>query len=190
MEIGLSIIIKNEYEFNRVKEFLGTKNLYLNYVPQMATTETAIVVYANADSDFSTGSIGSSEYQKSEGLRLVQFNEYFKNNIKEYILCAANRYDDGKKHEHQPININRGFVVCGRRHHNCIGTFAQIVGFPYTELGHRIHNTEVQGFLTNTNRFVTRKEAYKIAFDADQIKGPNKGYSENEIGLTSEDLYY
>lgn len=109
--------------------------------------------------------------------------------MKEYILCAANRYDDGKKYKHQPININRGFVVCGRRHHNCIDTFAQIVGFPYTELGHRIHNTEVQGFLTNTNRFVTRKEAYKIAFEADQIQGPNKGCAENSIGLTSEDLY-
>ncbi len=109
--------------------------------------------------------------------------------LKEYILCAANLYNDGKKHEHQPININRGFVVCGRRHHNCISTFAQIVGFPYSELGQRIQNTEEQGFLTNTNRFVTRKEAYKIAFESDQIKGPNQGYSENSIGLTSEDLY-
>ena len=109
--------------------------------------------------------------------------------MKEYILCAANRYDDGEKHEHQPININRGFVVCGRRHHNCIQTFTQIVGFPYNENGHRIHNTEVQGFLTNTNRFVTRKEAYKIAFEADQIIGPNKGSAKNSIGLTSEDLY-
>ena len=108
---------------------------------------------------------------------------------KEYILCAANRYDDGQTHVNQPININRGFVICGRRHHNCITTFAQIVGFPYNELGHRIHNTEVQGFLTNTNRFVTRKEGYKIAFEADQIIGPNKGLPENSIGLTSEDLY-
>lgn len=107
----------------------------------------------------------------------------------EYILCAANRYDDGEIHEHQPVNIKRGFVVCGRRHHNCIGTFAQIVGFPYNENGHRIHRTEVQGFLTNTNRFVSRKEAYKIAFEANQIIGPNKNEPSNAIGLTSEDLY-
>lgn len=107
----------------------------------------------------------------------------------EYILCAANSYRDGKKHEHQPKNIIDGFVVCGRRHHNCINTFAQIVGFPYTPLGARIRGTEVQGFLTNTDRFVTRKEAYKIAFEANQIIGPNKGCSENSIGLTSEDLY-
>lgn len=109
--------------------------------------------------------------------------------IKEYILCAANRYDDGQTHVHQPINVNRGFVICGRRHHNCITVFAQIVGFPYSSEAHIIRQTEVQGFLTNTNRFVTRKEAYKIAFEADQIVGPNKGYPENSIGLTSEDLY-
>ena len=109
--------------------------------------------------------------------------------MKEYILCAANYYNDGNKHDFQPSNINTGFVVCGRRHHNCIKTFVQIVGFPYTELGHKIHNTEIQGFLTNTDRFVGRKEAYAIAFEADQIHGPNKGRSENSIGLTSEDLY-
>ena len=109
--------------------------------------------------------------------------------MKEFIICAANRYDDGIERVHNPKNVRTGFVTCGRRHHNCISTFAQIVGFPYNDEGHRIHRTEVQGFLTNTNRFVTRKEAYKIAFDADQIKGPNKGQSSNNIGLTSEDLY-
>lgn len=32
---GLSIIIRNEAEFNRVKEFLGKEILYLDFVPQM-----------------------------------------------------------------------------------------------------------------------------------------------------------
>ena len=64
-----------------------------------------------------------------------------------------------------------------------------MVGFPYSKSAQELHNTEVQGFLTNTDRFVDRKEAYKIAFEADQINGPNKGRSENSIGLTSEDLY-
>ena len=109
--------------------------------------------------------------------------------MKEFIICAANYYNDEHKHNHQPTNISKGFVVCGRRHYNCIYTFSKIVGFPYTLLGQRIHSTEVQGFLTSTNRFVTRKEAYKIAYDNNQIIGPNKGYSENSIGLTSEDLY-
>jgi hypothetical protein len=108
---------------------------------------------------------------------------------KEFIICAANKYDDGLEYSHQPINIKIGFVVCGRRHHNCIQTFTQIIGFPYSIEGLKLHNTEKQGFLTNTNRWVDRKEAYKIAFEADQIIGPNKGHSENYIGLTSEDLY-
>ncbi len=109
--------------------------------------------------------------------------------MKEYIICAANYYNDERRHDHQPKNIGVGFVICGRRHHNCIKTFTQVVGFPYSISGHRIHNTEEQGFLTNTDRFVNRQDAYKIAFEADQIIGPNKGKPENYIGLTSEDLY-
>ena len=109
--------------------------------------------------------------------------------IKEYILSAANYYDDEVEHEHQPKNIKIGFVVCGRRHHNCIGTFAQIAGFPYNEFWSKVDNTEIQGFITNTDRFVNRKEAYTIAFNSNQIIGPNKGYPTNSIGLTSEDLY-
>lgn len=118
------------------------------------------------------------------------YTEKFCPDTKEYIICAANYYNDGRSdHGFEPNNIKIGFVVCGRRHHNCIHTFAQIVGFPYTEEGQKIHLTEIQGFVTNTNRFVGRKEAYKIAFEANQIIGPNKGYPENNIGLTSEDLY-
>lgn len=75
---GLSIIIRNEYEFNRVKEFLGAENLYLNFAPQMETTKTAAVVYADYESNFSTGSTGMAEYQKEEGLRLIEFSEFFK----------------------------------------------------------------------------------------------------------------
>lgn len=107
----------------------------------------------------------------------------------EKIICAANYYNDGKEHSHQPKNIQFGFVVAGRRHHNCINTFAQIVGFPYSSEAKILHQTEIQGFITTDNNFVNRKEAYKIAFAADQIIGPNKGYAENNIGLTSEDLY-
>jgi len=46
-----------------------------------------------------------------------------------------------------------------------------------------------QGFLTNKNRFVNRKEAYDIAYKADQIVGPNSNRANNDIELTSEDLY-
>lgn len=98
------------------------------------------------------------------------------------ILCAANHYDDKIEHVHQPKNITSGFVVCGRRHHNCINTFAMIVGFPYDEQGHEIHRTEIQGFITSDNNFVTRREAAEIAFDAGQI-------TEKKTTLYSEDIY-
>jgi hypothetical protein len=107
----------------------------------------------------------------------------------EFIICAANYYNDGNIHIHAPLNIAKGYVICGRRHHNCIETFAKIVGFPYSNDALKLANTEIQGFLTNINRFVDRKEAYKIAFEANQIKGTNAGVNENSIGLTSEDLY-
>lgn len=109
--------------------------------------------------------------------------------MEERIICAANHYNDGKEHPHQPKNITIGFVTYGRRHSNCIHTFAQIVGFPYTEEGLKISNTEEQGFITTKNRFVNRKEVYSIAFKAHQIIGPNNGEETNDIGLTSEDLY-
>lgn len=102
--------------------------------------------------------------------------------MKEYILCAANHYDDGKEMVHGPKNIESGFVICGRRHHNCISIFAKMVGFPYDDNGHALMRTERQGFLTNTDRFVEREEAAQIAFEAGQIK-------QHKIVLFSEDLY-
>lgn len=102
--------------------------------------------------------------------------------MKEYILCAANHYDDGKEHHHQPKNIETGFVICGRRHHNCISTFAIMVGFPYDENGKALMRTERQGFLTNEDRFVEREEGAQIAFEAGQI-------TQHKIVLYSEDLY-
>jgi hypothetical protein len=109
--------------------------------------------------------------------------------MKEYIICAANHYNDDIIHIHQPINITSGFVIGGRRHHNCIYTFKLMMKDINREDIVKLMNKCIQGFITNTNRFVNRQEAYKIAFEANQIIGPNKGYATNIIGLTSEDLY-
>lgn len=105
----------------------------------------------------------------------------------EYIICAANYYNDENEHIDQAANIAIGFIVCGRRHFNCISTFAKIVGFPYTIDAQKIRQTEVQGFLTNTNRFVTRKQALQIATKANQLIHYVK--LDSNIGLTSEDIY-
>lgn len=104
----------------------------------------------------------------------------------EYILCAANHYDDGKEYAHSPRNILTGFVICGRRHNNCIAIFAQMVGFPYDENGRKLQQTERQGFITSTNRFVDRHEALKIARAAGQLI---TGDGNENLGLFSEDLY-
>ena len=105
---------------------------------------------------------------------------------KEFILCAANYYNDGLKYDFSPSNIEIGFVICGRRHHNCIAIFAKMYGFPYSKKAQKIHNTEKQGFITNTNRWVNRLEALKIAKQANQLI---TGDGNERLGLFSEDLY-
>ena len=119
---------------------------------------------------------------------------------KEWILCSAIHFNDGKKYDHQPVNITEGFVICGRRHHNCYNTLAAIgkaTGLKET-LKSLIDKADrdVQGFLTNLDRFVNRKEACKIALEADQIvrMKPNKELDEHfgvieEPILISEQLY-
>jgi len=88
----------------------------------------------------------------------------------EYILCAAIKYNDT--------------VIAGYRHRDCYTVLRDLIGQEVVDT-----DDYSDGFITSTNRYVGRKEAYNIAFNKDQIIGPNKGYSENEIGLTSEDLY-
>ena len=106
--------------------------------------------------------------------------------MNEFILCAANYYDDGVESTHSCKNIKTGFVICGRRHHNCIATFAKMVGFPYDEKGLELMRTKQQGFITNTDRWVDRFEALKIAKQANQLI---TGDGNERLGLFSEDLY-
>lgn len=102
---------------------------------------------------------------------------------KEKILCAAIYVNDGKEHIHQPKNITTGFVVAGRRHHNCYYTLS-LMGEGVSKL---MVGREGQGFITSANRYVDRKEAFVIAKEAEQCLQPDL-INEN-IGLTSEDLY-
>lgn len=90
---------------------------------------------------------------------------------KEYILCSAVWFDKVPlKNEEvlrirgfSPYNIDRGIVFCGWRHANAMYQAVAIFDKKTSELG------EVeQGFLTSKNRFVDRKEAGKIAFEAGQ----------------------
>jgi hypothetical protein len=97
---------------------------------------------------------------------------------KEYILCAAIHYDDGKEYVHQPRNIISGIVACGWRHHNCF-----TILFELEKSDDKFTKANVtQGFLTSKGKFVTRKEGAKIAFKAEQIK-------KKQNTMFSEDLY-
>jgi hypothetical protein len=113
--------------------------------------------------------------------------------MKEYILCASIHFDDGIKHDHQPKNIETGFVVCGRRHHNCYMTLKSIgdvIGFEHaikTMINGIENKRDGQGFLTNLDRHVDRKEGYLIAKKAGQLLH-NLHDATNPI-LISEDLY-
>lgn len=95
----------------------------------------------------------------------------------EYIICAAIWFDDMEEHGAQPKNIESGFVVTGRRHHNCYRTIA-IIDKNSVYKGY----DSQQGFLTSKDRFLTRSEAMELA-----IKTGQTNRTEGE--LYSEDLY-
>jgi hypothetical protein len=104
----------------------------------------------------------------------------------EYILCAAIWCKEIplKKDIPQvlPINCDRGIVVTGHRHGQCIWTIGCLTGLrAVTHAEDGIGENE-QGFLTSKNRFVNRKEGGEIAFAAKQTK-------ELKTTLYSEDLY-
>lgn len=112
---------------------------------------------------------------------------------KEYIICSAVHYQNGVTYKEQPVNIISGLVVAGRRHNNCVYTLCDVLGF--TDL----KNVKlVCGFITNTDRFVDRKDGYIIALEANQIKPREEDKDldkyfdlkpEDSYILISEDLY-
>ena len=79
-----------------------------------------------------------------------------------------------------PYNVDIGIVFCGWRHPNCMYQMVAITGLRQCEAGE-----EVQGFLTDTNRFVDREEGAKIALKCGQIE--ELQFSKKL--LYSEDLY-
>lgn len=80
--IGIAVVVTNENEFNRVKEFLTPEICWIDWQPKMAEIETAITLKANKNSYFSVGGVGSAEYKKECGMKIVPFNE----NLAQYLL--------------------------------------------------------------------------------------------------------
>lgn len=105
--------------------------------------------------------------------------------MKETIICAAIHYDDATEHSDQPQGIQFGFVIAGRRHSDCYKTIELLTG--NEDIVRKIDRNH-QGFLTNTNKYVGRKEAWNIAIAANQVVfGPTK--TDEDSILISENLY-
>lgn len=104
----------------------------------------------------------------------------------EYILCAAIWYKEIPLKKIivgvLPKNCDRGLVVLGHRHGQCMWTMGSLTGLRSVTNGEDGVGEYEQGFLTNKNRFVSREEGAIIAFDAKQI-------DEQKQTLFSEDLY-
>jgi hypothetical protein len=109
-------------------------------------------------------------------------DEKIMENIIERIYCAAIWYKDLPTVKYMPTNINVGVVVEGHRHADIIRTMVNLLGKRTCKNGENCAGESIQGFVTNSNRFVGREEAAQIAFDAGQIK-------QHTITLYSEDLY-
>lgn len=108
---------------------------------------------------------------------------------KEFILCAAIWINDGIYHDEQPVNIETGFVVTGRRHNNCYATISAISKLSVNEtIGDLIKKLSKedlrkhQGFITSTDRYVNRQEGFKIAIENNQIQ-----YGLNAMDLNDQD---
>lgn len=93
---------------------------------------------------------------------------------KEFILCAAINY--------------HGTIICGRRHGDCYKVLKNLLSKDFDP--DDLPNREDQGFLTSFNRYVDRKEAWKIAKENNQIKfGGDASENGEESILISENLY-
>lgn len=110
---------------------------------------------------------------------------HLNNGKPEFIMCAANYYNDQLDHAFQPYNIDKGFVVCGWRH-ACAGISYMAAVNLYEPKYNRLNIWDncIQGFLTTKNRFLTRDEALELVKENGQLTKPLLGGE-----LTSEDLW-
>lgn len=94
-------------------------------------------------------------------------------NIKEKILCAAIDYN--------------GTIICAYRHGDC---YRILRNLDNSILEENEPGRDKQGFLTSYNRFVDRKEAWKIAKENNQIVfGLEASENGDDSILISENLY-
>lgn len=105
----------------------------------------------------------------------------------EYILCSAIWYKDLSLKQQlpnmNPINIDKGIVLCGFRHLQCVRQLNNLTGLRSvrSEVGEYI-----QGFLTSENLFVNRAKGLQIAIASKQVEEYKTIHNNH---LFSEDLW-
>jgi hypothetical protein len=132
------------------------------------------------------------EHDRSKGLKLFYSDGkensyewayyYYLKEVPDRILCAAIHYQCDKKGRSLPVNIDSGIVILGRGHLEC-DLFAN--DFCTDKCNEDVE--EMDGFLTVSNRFVNRTEAFQIAKSAGQLLsfvGHDKKY------LYAGDIFY
>ena len=103
----------------------------------------------------------------------------------ELIICSAIWYKELPTQRLLPTNVDKGVVVCGHRHVHSIDIVKMLSGLRSDMNGNDSVGETIQGFLTNTNRFVDRYEGFEIAEAQNQLNNrPRAGRT-----LYSEDLY-
>ncbi len=109
----------------------------------------------------------------------------------ERVACAAIWYKEVPLRKAipgaLPVNCDRGLVVCGHRHTQCMWVMGSLTGLRSVTSGPDSVGEYEQGFLTTLNRFVSRLEAAEIAVAAGQAD--REGLINPMVGLFSEDLY-
>ncbi len=110
---------------------------------------------------------------------------------REFIVCAAVWFKDGKPHNDQPENIESGFVIAGRRHNNCYATLSALLNKEESEAMMELSTEQsCRGFITSLDRYVDRFEAFQIAKANNQIQyGLEASDMEKDSQLISENLY-
>ena len=91
--------------------------------------------------------------------------------MRERILCSAVLF--------------KGKIITGYRHSDCIETL-EFFNVPQSEMP---TNRKDFGFLTSNKRFVSRKEAYEIAYREGQIIYGVSAFDPDDRQLISENLY-
>lgn len=125
-------------------------------------------------------------FSEKESLKHSVVKRFPSKNKEEYIVCSAVWVKDDTKMFSPPVNIDRGYVAYGLRHHNCFEVISRLYGFKEGEGYPNSYKKleKVQGFLTSKNRFVDRQEGLKIAKEMKQVSLPI-----GHENLYSEDLY-